>query len=71
MNEGVLSTYWGHTRAIKMMLQNGDKSALILEDDVDFEWDLERMWGRVERKLPRDWESVHLGHCWGKELLSM
>lgn len=51
------------------MLKNGDKSALILEDDVDAEFDLERMWARIERQLPQDWHITYLGHCWGKELL--
>ncbi|GAA5876128.1 hypothetical protein JCM1840_002777 [Sporobolomyces johnsonii] len=69
VNEGVISTFWGHTRAIKMILKNGDRSALILEDDVDVEWDLERLWSRIERRLPDDWDATLLGHCWGKELL--
>lgn len=70
VNEGVISTFWGHTRAIKQVLENGDRSALILEDDVDVEWDLERLWSRIERRLPDDWDVSFLGHCWGKELLS-
>lgn len=70
VNEAVISTYWGHTRAIKLILKNKDKSALILEDDVDLEWELERLWSRIERKLPHDWEMSYLGHCWGQELLS-
>lgn len=70
VNEGVISTFWGHTRAIKKVLENGDRSALILEDDVDVEWDLERLWSRIERRLPDDWDVSFLGHCWGKELLS-
>lgn len=69
VNEGVISTWWGHTRAMKMSIEAGDKSALVLEDDVDVEWDLERMWSRIERKLPRDWDMTFLGHCWGRELL--
>ncbi|GAA5909705.1 uncharacterized protein JCM6883_004606 [Sporobolomyces salmoneus] len=69
VNEGVISTFWGHSRAMKMILKNGDKSALILEDDVDVEWDLERLWSRIERRLPRDWDATLLGHCWGKELM--
>lgn len=36
---------------------------------MDVEWDLERMWSRISRKLPADWDSVHLGHCWGHEIL--
>ncbi|GAA5946530.1 hypothetical protein JCM3765_000282 [Sporobolomyces pararoseus] len=68
VNEGVISTFWGHSRAMKMILKNRDKSALILEDDVDVEWDLERLWSRIERRLPKDWDATLLGHCWGKEL---
>lgn len=51
------------------MINNGDESALILEDDVDVEWDLEMLWNPIASKLPLDWEIVYLGHCWGKELL--
>ncbi|GAA5869495.1 hypothetical protein JCM16303_000490 [Sporobolomyces ruberrimus] len=69
VNEGVISTFWGHSRAMKMILKNQDKSALILEDDVDVEWDLERLWSRIERRLPKDWDATLLGHCWGKELM--
>lgn len=68
VNEGVISTFWGHTRAMKRILENGDRSALILEDDVDWEWDLERLWSRMERRLPPDWDAALLGHCWGKEM---
>ncbi|GAA5821581.1 hypothetical protein JCM11251_000920 [Rhodosporidiobolus azoricus] len=74
VHEGVISTYWGQTRAMKRMLENGDRTALVLEDDVDVEWDLERLWKGVERRLPRDnrtgeaeWDVAFLGHCWGGE----
>lgn len=69
VNEGVMSTFWGHTRVLKTVIENDDESALILEDDVDIEWDIERLWSRIARKLPENWESVHLGSCWGHELL--
>ncbi|KAL8283553.1 hypothetical protein RQP46_005656 [Phenoliferia psychrophenolica] len=69
VNDGVMSTYWGHTRVLKHIVEAGDESALVLEDDVDLEWDLERLWARIARKLPKDWETVHLGHCWGHEQL--
>ena len=73
VHEGVISTYWGQTRAIRRMLENGDEVALILEDDVDVEWDLmDGFWDRIERRLPRrggeyDWDVTFLGHCWGGE----
>ncbi|KAK4697252.1 hypothetical protein P7C70_g8241, partial [Phenoliferia sp. Uapishka_3] len=70
MSEGVLSTFWGHTRVLKKIVESGDESALVLEDDVDVEWDLERLWSRMRGKLPKGWETVHLGHCWGHELLN-
>ncbi|GAA6050978.1 hypothetical protein JCM3770_005352 [Rhodotorula araucariae] len=74
VHEGVLSTYWGQTRALERVLANGDRTALILEDDVDVEWDIERLWATVHRRLPRtadgddDWDVAFLGHCWGGEL---
>ncbi|GAA5888982.1 hypothetical protein JCM6882_009706 [Rhodosporidiobolus microsporus] len=73
VHEGVISTYWGQTRAMRRMVENGDRTALILEDDVDVEWDLERLWKGVERRLPRgkdgeeEWDVAFLGHCWGGE----
>ncbi|GAA6023547.1 hypothetical protein JCM10207_005713, partial [Rhodosporidiobolus poonsookiae] len=73
VSEGVISTYWGQTRAIKRVLENGDRTALILEDDVDLEWDIERLWEGVRRRLPKtteggeDWDVAFLGWCWGGE----
>ena len=73
VHEGVISTYWGQTRAIKRMLDNGDRRALVLEDDVDVEWDVQTLWESIARKLPRDtegrdaWDVAYLGHCWGGE----
>jgi hypothetical protein len=68
VNDGVVATWYSQTRVWKKMVENKDKSALILEDDVDIEWDIERLWPNVERSLPEDWEVVFLGHCWGREL---
>ncbi|GAA5872040.1 hypothetical protein JCM3774_006589 [Rhodotorula dairenensis] len=69
VHEGVISTYWGQTRALKRVLENADRTALILEDDVDIEWDLESFWTQIERRLPPndDWDVTFLGHCWGGE----
>lgn len=69
---GVISTWWGQTRVMKRMIERGDETALVLEDDVDFEWDLERLWAGIERKLPivegkKGWDITYLGHCWGGE----
>ena len=68
VNEGVIATYYSQTHVWKKMLEAGDKTALILEDDIDIEFDIERSWPNVERALPPEWDVVFLGHCWGKEL---
>ncbi|EGG01695.1 uncharacterized protein MELLADRAFT_117746 [Melampsora larici-populina 98AG31] len=68
INSATVSTFYNHLKTIRMIKESGDKSALVLEDDVDLEWDLERRWRTIERRLPKDWETVFLGHCWGKEI---
>ena len=70
-NKGYLASFWGHTRILKRVVESGEASALILEDDIDFEWDVERLWARIELNLPNDWDIVYLGHCWGQEQLSL
>ena len=68
VNDGVIATWYSQTRVWKKIIESNDSSALILEDDIDVEWDIERTWPNVARALPEDWEVVFLGHCWGKEL---
>ena len=64
----VLATWHSHMKAVQTMQANGDASALVLEDDVDIEWDVERMWAAVHRRLPSNWEMAFLGHCWSREM---
>jgi len=68
MNDAVLSTWKSHMKAVHMMEINNDDSALVMEDDVDIEWNIERMWSAIHRKLPTDWDMTFLGHCWGREM---
>lgn len=74
LSSGALSVWYGQTKVIKQIIENGDRSALVLEDDVDIEWDLANLWATVLRRLPKEsqngkegWEIVYLGHCWGRE----
>ncbi|GAA5831581.1 hypothetical protein JCM3766R1_004941 [Sporobolomyces carnicolor] len=69
VTRGMMSTWWGQTRVLKRMIERGDESALVLEDDVDLEWDIERMWNTIHRRLPGDngWDITYLGYCWGGE----
>ena len=68
INDAVLATWYSQVNAWKQVVENKDASALILEDDIDLEWDIERIWPNIERALPPTWEIVLLGHCWGHEL---
>lgn len=52
LNAATLATWKSHIRALQLMKRNGDQDALILEDDVDFEWDLGRLWATAKRRLP-------------------
>ncbi|KEI41399.1 uncharacterized protein L969DRAFT_85170 [Mixia osmundae IAM 14324] len=76
VNDAVIATWHSQTRALHKMKENGDTTALVLEDDVDFEWDIENMWNTIKTFLPTEekpregsepWEMVFLGHCWGAE----
>ncbi|KAH9814797.1 hypothetical protein DFH28DRAFT_969390 [Melampsora americana] len=74
LSSGALSVWFGQTKVMRQMMENGDRSALVLEDDVDLEWDLAQLWSNVLRRLPKEskngkqgWEIVYLGHCWGRE----
>ncbi|PVG02616.1 hypothetical protein CPB86DRAFT_696894 [Serendipita vermifera] len=40
---------------------------IVLEDDVDFEWDIDERLTGLWAHLPGDWEIAMLGHCWSDE----
>lgn len=67
VDSAVISTYYNHMRVLQAVVKEGLGSALILEDDVDLEWDLDRLWANIHRRLPSDWDTVFLGSCWGRE----
>ena len=73
INDAVIATWYSQTRVWELMRANGDESALVLEDDVDIEWDIGRLWPNVRRHLPTEadgspaWDITFLGHCWGRE----
>ncbi|KAI0757477.1 hypothetical protein C8Q80DRAFT_1133858 [Daedaleopsis nitida] len=43
------------------------EAALILEDDVDMERDIDARLQDVWQILPADWDILFLGHCWSNE----
>ncbi|CAG8742096.1 11097_t:CDS:2, partial [Acaulospora colombiana] len=40
---------------------------IVLEDDVDFEWDIDERLTSLWTHLPGSWEIAMLGHCWSDE----
>lgn len=66
LTAAVLACWHSHTSMWRKMLAKGESSALFLEDDVDIEWDIDRLWPNAHRVLPDDWDMVFLGHCWGR-----
>ncbi|KAH7097068.1 hypothetical protein BKA62DRAFT_624302 [Auriculariales sp. MPI-PUGE-AT-0066] len=63
-----IATYLSHMNLVRRIADAPDAnySALILEDDVDADWNIQRTVRRVwdaHHALPEDWDMVYLGHC--------
>lgn len=61
LTKGEIGTALSHLGIYRQMIDQKIQTALILEDDVDFEINNQDLIGIIE-KLPRDWECVMLGH---------
>ncbi|CAI2185943.1 17959_t:CDS:1 [Funneliformis geosporum] len=55
--------YVSHYKVWELIAHQKYESALILEDDVDFEMNISSIVFKVHRDLPVNWEMVYLGHC--------
>ncbi|KDQ52982.1 hypothetical protein JAAARDRAFT_61563 [Jaapia argillacea MUCL 33604] len=44
-----------------------DRVSVILEDDVDMEWDIKSRLAEMWDALPNEWDLLFLGHCWSNE----
>lgn len=61
LTKGEIGTVLSHLLIYRQMIDQNIETALILEDDVDFEIKSQDML-RIVEKLPEDWECVLLGH---------
>ncbi|KAG8847262.1 hypothetical protein FRB91_011942 [Serendipita sp. 411] len=79
LTKGVIGCWHSHATIIRQLafeslrenidpIVEGNQTYIILEDDVDFEWDIESRLIALWPSLPLDWELVMLGHCWSNEL---
>jgi len=58
-----IACWHSHFEVLRKIADGDDDVAIILEDDIDMEWDLERRLRYVWQFLPERWDQVWLGHC--------
>ncbi|CAG8504076.1 15953_t:CDS:2 [Dentiscutata erythropus] len=64
LSPGRRACYISHYLVYKSIIDNGYRSALILEDDVDFETDITEIMTGIHRNLPAYWDTLYIGHCY-------
>ncbi|EIM92044.1 uncharacterized protein STEHIDRAFT_46292 [Stereum hirsutum FP-91666 SS1] len=64
-----IACWHSHLEILRAVAASGHDSgpAVVLEDDVDIEWDIGKRLNEVWSALPDDWDIVFLGHCWSDE----
>jgi len=70
-----VAAYHSHLTAVRRIVDDNakaptegkDRVALILEDDVDMEVDIEARLEILLPMLPNDWDVLYLGFCWSTE----
>lgn len=62
-----ISCWYSHYEVLSKIARGDDEVAIVFEDDIDMEWDLEARLRRLWEYLPEDWDIVMLGHCMSKE----
>ncbi|KAF9527137.1 hypothetical protein CPB83DRAFT_856806 [Crepidotus variabilis] len=67
LTPGRVACWRSHIEVIHQIANDDAEATLIMEDDVDVERDLEGHLKRIWPSLPKDWDSVYLGHCWSNE----
>ena len=65
LSRAMVACWHSHLQAIRRVAISGSNvhkgTYIILEDDVDFEWNIESFLAPIWRALPNDWELVMLG----------
>ncbi|CAG8498835.1 5252_t:CDS:1 [Dentiscutata heterogama] len=64
LSPGRRACFLGHYMIYKSIIDEGFHSALILEDDVDFETDITEIMTEIHRNLPAYWDTLFIGHCY-------
>lgn len=61
LSRSMVACWLSHLRALRQAAVNPDGNVLLLEDDVDMEWDLQDILENEWSHLPADWDMVFLG----------
>lgn len=56
-----VACWHSHYEVLRKIAEGDDEVAIIFEDDIDMEWDLERRLRGMWDSLPEDWDMVMLG----------
>jgi len=62
-----IACWHSHFEVLRRIADGDDEVAIVFEDDVDMEWDLDRRLRRIWPFLPEEWDMVMLGHCQSAE----
>ncbi|KAJ6498565.1 hypothetical protein C8R47DRAFT_1009721 [Mycena vitilis] len=64
-----VACWHSHFQVLQQIARGPDESAIIFEDDIDVEWDIEKRLRYLWQFLPKDgWDQVFLGHCQSNEV---
>jgi len=62
-----IACWHSHFEVFRKIADGDDDVAIIFEDDIDMEWDLERRLRYIWPFLPDGWDQVMIGHCLSDE----
>ncbi|CAE7151322.1 unnamed protein product [Rhizoctonia solani] len=62
-----ISCWYSHYQVLRSVADGPDQAAIVFEDDIDMEFDMEKRLREMWRALPVDWDVVMLGHCQSHE----
>jgi len=67
LTNAAVSCWHSHVKALREIVRRQLNVAIVFEDDIDIEWDVERLLKLQLPFLPDDWDIVYLGHCFSQE----
>ncbi len=63
LSRGMIACWHSHVQVLRRISEGNDNVAVVLEDDVDVEYDLKARLALIWSSLPAHWDIVFLGTC--------